>query len=127
MNQKKSLFQQADDAYDSETEILIQNEDCQPLEIPLVPTVKKQNFGFVDSGVWQTKYSVNFLACLLSKPDLVRNVALVGHLHHGKTTLIDTLIHQTHNKIKKTHHCFVVSCNYFKEYLRFFFLSPVAT
>lgn len=27
---------------------------------------------------------------------LVRNVALVGHLHHGKTSLVDCLIRQTH-------------------------------
>jgi len=27
---------------------------------------------------------------------LVRNVALVGHLHHGKTSLVDCLVRQTH-------------------------------
>lgn len=32
----------------------------------------------------------------MDTPTLIRNVALVGHLHHGKTTFIDCLIRQTH-------------------------------
>lgn len=32
----------------------------------------------------------------MDTPTLVRNVALVGHLHHGKTTFVDCLIRQTH-------------------------------
>lgn len=27
----------------------------------------------------------------------VRNVAVVGHLHHGKTTVMDMLVEQTHD------------------------------
>jgi len=26
----------------------------------------------------------------------VRNVAVIGHLHHGKTTFVDMLVSQTH-------------------------------
>jgi U5 small nuclear ribonucleoprotein component len=29
-------------------------------------------------------------------PDMIRNVAVVGHLHHGKTALMDMLIFETH-------------------------------
>jgi len=32
----------------------------------------------------------------MDTPTLIRNVALVGHLHHGKTTFVDCLIRQTH-------------------------------
>lgn len=43
----------------------------------------------------------SFLACrfmlgLASNPEMVRNVAIVGHLHHGKTSLIDMLVYETH-------------------------------
>lgn len=31
---------------------------------------------------------------------LIRNVALVGHLHHGKTTFVDCLIKQTHPHLR---------------------------
>lgn len=37
---------------------------------------------------------------LVKYPDLVRNIALVGHLHHGKTCFLDMLIGQTHPSLK---------------------------
>jgi U5 small nuclear ribonucleoprotein component len=37
-----------------------------------------------------------FLVGLLATPALVRNVAVVGHLHHGKTSVLDMLVAQTH-------------------------------
>ena len=39
---------------------------------------------------------LSFLADMMNTPHLIRNVALIGHLHHGKTTLVDCLIRQTH-------------------------------
>jgi translation elongation factor EF-G len=30
----------------------------------------------------------------MANPELVRNVAIVGHLHHGKTTVMDMLVEQ---------------------------------
>ena len=32
----------------------------------------------------------------MDHPELIRNVAVVGHLHHGKTSLVDLLVQQTH-------------------------------
>lgn len=37
-----------------------------------------------------------FLADMMDNTALIRNVALVGHLHHGKTSFVDCLIRQTH-------------------------------
>jgi translation elongation factor EF-G len=34
---------------------------------------------------------------LMHHTDMVRNIAIVGHLHHGKTTLVDVLVEQTHH------------------------------
>ncbi|CAI0460613.1 unnamed protein product [Linum tenue] len=36
------------------------------------------------------------LVDLMSNPARVRNVALVGHIHHGKTSFMDLLVEQTH-------------------------------
>jgi len=43
-----------------------------------------------------------FLADMMDNPNLIRNVALVGHLHHGKTTFVDCLIRQTHPGFRST-------------------------
>jgi hypothetical protein len=32
-------------------------------------------------------------------PEMIRNVAVVGHLHHGKTALMDMLVFETHKLI----------------------------
>ena len=44
------------------------------------------------------RYTNEFLATLMGNPELVRNVALVGHLHHGKTTVMDMLVEQVRGK-----------------------------
>jgi hypothetical protein len=38
--------------------------------------------------------SNEFMATLMANPELVRNVALVGHIHHGKTGLMDMFVEQ---------------------------------
>ena len=38
----------------------------------------------------------SFLLSLTAFPEMIRNVAVVGHLHHGKTALMDMLVFETH-------------------------------
>ena len=72
------------------------DEDEQSLEIPIIKPVKDIKFevGVKDSS---TYVSTQFLLGLMSNPTLVRNVALVGHLQHGKTVFMDMLVDQTHH------------------------------
>ncbi len=44
--------------------------------------------------------SLRFFVGLSSHPDLIRNVAFAGPLHHGKTTFLDMLVQHTHHKDK---------------------------
>ena len=37
-------------------------------------------------------FDYDFLAALMEHPHLIRNVALIGAMHHGKTALMDTLV-----------------------------------
>lgn len=37
---------------------------------------------------------------LMNFPDQIRNIALCGHLHHGKTSIMDMLVTQTHDVSK---------------------------
>lgn len=42
------------------------------------------------------QYSTEFMASLMDHPQLIRHVAVIGDLHHGKTLFTDLLVQQTH-------------------------------
>lgn len=91
----KKYYPTAEEVYGEEVETLVMDEDEQPLEHPIIKPVRNIKFevGVKDSS---TYVSTQFLLGLSSNPTLVRNVALVGHLQHGKTVFMDMLVEQTH-------------------------------
>ncbi|KAJ8562764.1 hypothetical protein K7X08_031216 [Anisodus acutangulus] len=86
----------AEEVYGEEVETLVMDEDEQPLEMPIIKLVKNLKFelGVNDSS---TYVSTQFLLGLMSNPALVRNVTLVGHVHHGNTLFMDMLVEQTYH------------------------------
>ncbi|KAK6915008.1 116kDa U5 small nuclear ribonucleoprotein component, N-terminal [Dillenia turbinata] len=92
----KKYYPTAEEVYGEDVETLVMDEDEQPLEQPIIKPVRNIKFevGVKDSS---TYVSTQFLLGLMSNPSLVRNVALVGHLHHGKTVFMDMLVEQTHH------------------------------
>ena len=54
------------------------------------------NFQVAEQELPETTYNMEFLADLMDSAELIRSVALVGHLHHGKTSFMDCLLMQTH-------------------------------
>eukprot|EP01018_Ginkgo_biloba_P003745 Gb_08962 [translate_table: standard] len=92
----KKYYPTAEEVYGEGVETLVMDEDAQPLEQPIIKPVRKIKFevGVKDSS---TYVSTDFLLGLMSNPKLVRNVALVGHLQHGKTLFMDMLVEQTHH------------------------------
>ncbi|EXX56728.1 U5 small nuclear ribonucleoprotein component variant 2 [Rhizophagus irregularis] len=36
---------------------------------------------------------------MMNFPELIRNIAIVGHLHHGKTSFVDMLVNETHSSV----------------------------
>lgn len=73
----------------------MQDEDAQPITQPIVAPVSTKTFAHTEEAP-ATLYEHSFLGSLASTPESIRNVAVVGHLHHGKTSLLDLLIEQTH-------------------------------
>ena len=59
--------------------------------MPIIAPVKVKKFEVEEREALPTRYSHDFLASLLATPELIRNVAVVGHLHHGKTLVSGTL------------------------------------
>nr|VDD53805.1 unnamed protein product [Brassica oleracea] len=92
----KKYYPTAEEVYGEDVETLVMDEDEQPLEMPIIKPVRDVRFevGVKDST---TYVSTQFLVGLMSNPALVRNVALVGHLQHGKTVFMDMLVEQTHH------------------------------
>lgn len=101
-----------------DVEALIQEEDAQPLTEPIIAPVKQRSYRLVDKSEKgpPTRYEKSFLLDLMNFPSSIRNVAVVGHLHHGKTSLMDMLVYETHQLDWSTDqqvcrlHAFVLSC-----------------
>ncbi|ONK68357.1 uncharacterized protein A4U43_C05F10570 [Asparagus officinalis] len=70
---------------------------AEPLEMPIIKPVRTVRFEVTPARDSSSTYvSTEFLLGLASNPALVRHVALVGHLQHGKTVFMDMLVEQTH-------------------------------
>ncbi|VDM47841.1 unnamed protein product, partial [Toxocara canis] len=82
--------------YGEDVETIVQEEDAQPLTEPIVKPVKQRKFQALEQSLPETTYNKEYLADLMDCPHVMRNVAIAGHLHHGKTTFIDCLMEQTH-------------------------------
>jgi 116 kDa U5 small nuclear ribonucleoprotein component len=96
LHEDKKYYPSAEEVYGEGVENLVMDEDAQPLEVPIVAPVKDAKFEVLEKEALQSKYPMEFMVTLMNTPELTRNVAVVGHLHHGKTALVDTLIYQTH-------------------------------
>lgn len=96
LHEDKKYYPTAEETFGKDTETLVQEEDAQPLEVPIIAPVKLKRLEIEEAEALQTRYSSEFLGSLLSTPELIRNVAVVGHLHHGKTLLMDMFVEQTH-------------------------------
>ncbi|KAJ3000558.1 U5 small nuclear ribonucleoprotein component [Globomyces sp. JEL0801] len=81
LHEDKKYYPSAEEVYGTGVEALVHEEDAQPLTEPIIAPVKE----------------VLFMADLLAHPDLIRNIAVVGHLHHGKTSFMDMLLTHTHD------------------------------
>ncbi len=97
LHEDKKYYPDAEEVY-PEAETLVQDEDTQPLTQPILAPHKVKTFSLLDREPPATSAKPEFMAGLMSTPTLIRNVAVVGHLHHGKTTLLDTLIESTHEE-----------------------------
>jgi translation elongation factor EF-G len=114
----KQYYASAEQTFGPGVEALVMEEDAQPIEEPIIAPATRRRFERGDfsaaaadgggaaaassayergSSLFPSHAPPAFLRGLLATPDLVRNVAVVGALHHGKTTLLDMLVEQTHD------------------------------
>ena len=91
----KKYYPEMEEVYRG-VETLIEEEDAQAITDPLIRDNKEKKYD-LKVPTPKLNYPTQFLIDMMQNPHTIKNVALVGHLHHGKTLLMDTLISQTHS------------------------------
>ncbi|OAL36215.1 hypothetical protein AYO20_04629 [Fonsecaea nubica] len=97
LHEDKQYYPTAQQVYGEEVETLVQEEDAQPLTQPIIAPVTQKKFQVQEADLPPVHYSRDFMTDLLNFPEGIRNIAVAGHLHHGKTAFVDMLVMQTHD------------------------------
>eukprot|EP00939_MAST-03C_sp_MAST-3C-sp1_P001799 g1799.t1 len=97
LHEDKQYYPEADDVYPG-VETVFMDEDDMPITEPIIKPIKTKSFSVLADVKSQLKYSPEYMGGLAENPQLIRNVCVAGHYHHGKTSLVDILVEQTHVK-----------------------------
>lgn len=100
LQEDKRHYSTMSQTFGSEVETMVQTHDTQSINEPLVKPKVDKFFQIEESKLPQTTYSKQYLTQLLSIPPKTRNVSFIGSLNSGKTTLLDSLILETHPKLR---------------------------
>ncbi|OTB05110.1 hypothetical protein M426DRAFT_143596 [Hypoxylon sp. CI-4A] len=97
LHEDKQYYPTAQQVYGEDVETLVQEEDAQPLSQPIVAPVEVKKFSIEEADLPPVHFDRNFMTDLMNFPDQIRNIALAGDLHHGKTAFMDMLVLETHD------------------------------
>ena len=92
----RQYYPSAEQLYGADTEVVVGDEDAQPIEQPIIAPVRVRQWGLSESALPHTAWDWRFLAGMMDHPALIRHTALIGALHSGKTALLDLVIAHTH-------------------------------
>ena len=97
LHEDKQYYPTAQQVYGEDVETMVQEEDAQPLTQPIIAPVERKKFTIQEADLPPVHFDRSFMTDLMNYPEQVRNVAFAGHLHHGKTALMDMLVLETHD------------------------------
>lgn len=95
LHEDKKYYPDAEEVYKG-VETLVEDEDTQAINQPIIGTEKQKEFDLVERKTPETRFDYEFMKFIMETPELIRNVVVCGSLHHGKTSLMDMFINQTH-------------------------------
>ena len=101
LHEDKKYYPTALEIYGEDVETTVQEEDTQPITQPIVAPLKVKNYDIVEKKPPAMRYSMDYLTSLMPHAGLVRNIAVVGHMQAGKTTLVDNLVAAAHVPVDK--------------------------
>ncbi|KAL2063432.1 hypothetical protein VTL71DRAFT_5237 [Oculimacula yallundae] len=97
LHEDKQYYPTAQQVYGEDVETMVQEEDAQPLTQPIIAPVEQKKFTIQEADLPPVFFERSFMTDLMNYPDQIRNIAFAGHLHHGKTALMDMLVLETHD------------------------------
>lgn len=97
LHEDKQYYPTAQQVYGEDVETMVQEEDAQPLTQPIIAPVEVKKFTIQEADLPPVHFDREFMTDLMNFPEQIRNVAFAGHLHHGKTALLDMLVLETHD------------------------------
>ncbi|KAL8826742.1 MAG: hypothetical protein Q9191_003610 [Dirinaria sp. TL-2023a] len=97
LHEDKQYYPTAQQVYGADVETMVQEEDTQSLTQPIIAPIQQKKFAVQEADLPPVHFSRDFMTDLMNFPEQIRNIAFAGHLHHGKTALMDMLVLQTHD------------------------------
>ncbi|MCJ1252750.1 hypothetical protein MMC24_000556 [Lignoscripta atroalba] len=97
LHEDKQYYPTAQQVYGSDVETMVQEEDAQPLSQPIIAPIQQKKFTVQEVDLPRVHFARDFMTDLMNFPEQIRNIAFAGHLHHGKTALMDMLVMLTHD------------------------------
>ena len=97
LHEDKQYYPTAQQVYGEDVETMVQEEDAQPLTQPIIAPVEQKKFTIQEADLPPVHFDRSFMTDLMNFPEQIRNIAFAGHLHHGKTALMDMLVLETHD------------------------------
>jgi len=96
LHEDKKYYPEMEEVYPGVNTVVL-DEDAQGLDEPIIQPIRPKKFStlLAEKELPTTRYTPEFLTTLMETPTLLRNVCVMGALHHGKTLLMDLLIQQT--------------------------------
>ncbi|ODV95653.1 hypothetical protein PACTADRAFT_34209 [Pachysolen tannophilus NRRL Y-2460] len=101
LNEDKKYYPSIYETFGPDVETIIQTHDTQDIDEPIVKPVEQKILKLEETELPSTVYSLDYLVnSMLSLPERIRNISLIGNLHSGKTSFLDMLIWETHSDLK---------------------------
>ncbi|KAK7404008.1 hypothetical protein QQX98_010235 [Neonectria punicea] len=97
LHEDKQYYPTAEQVYGADVDTRVEEEDAQPLTQPIIAPIEQKKFNIEEADLPPVFFDREFMTDLMNFPDQTRNIALAGHLHHGKTAFVDMLVLETHD------------------------------